>query len=153
MSSSEPPSPVKREPAERECSSLRHFAGSYKKGGRGPQNDPNAPLSLAPGRQQGATRTASAPASQPMPTSGGGGAYAVQVTSQRTEAEAQSSYQALQAKYPNVLGNRQAMIRRADLGDKGTYYRAQVPFGTQGEASEFCASLKAAGGQCVVQRN
>jgi hypothetical protein len=118
-----------------------------------PQNDPNAPLSLAPGRQQqGATRTASAPASQPMPTSGGG-AYAVQVTSQRTEAEAQSSYQALQAKYPNVLGNRQAMIRRADLGDKGTYYRAQVPFGTQGEASEFCASLKAAGGQCVVQRN
>jgi hypothetical protein len=118
------------------------------------QNDPNAPLSLTPNStaQRGAMRTASAPATQPAATASGS-AYAVQVTSQRTEAEAQSSYQALQAKYPGVLGNRQASIRRADLGDKGTYYRAQVPFGSQGEASEFCASLRAAGGQCVVQRN
>ncbi len=31
---------------------------------------------------------------------------------------------------------------------------AQVgPFASQGEASEFCGNLKAAGGQCVVQRN
>lgn len=118
------------------------------------QNDPNAPLSLAPNSsaQRGTMRTASAPANQPMATASGS-AYAVQVTSQRSEAEAQSSYQALQAKYPSVLGNRQATIRRADLGDKGTYYRAQVPFGSQSEASDFCASLRAAGGQCVVQRN
>ena len=98
-------------------------------------------------------RTASAPAARPLTTNSSDSAFAVQVTSQRSEAEAQSSFQALQAKYPNVLGTRQAMIRRADLGDKGTYYRAQVPFGSQSEASEFCASLKAAGGQCVVQRN
>jgi len=118
------------------------------------QNDPNAPLSLTPNSsaQRGTVRTASAPANQPVATASGS-AYAVQVTSQRSEAEAQSSYQALQAKYPSVLGNRQASIRRADLGDKGTYYRAQVPFGSQGEASEFCSSLRAAGGQCVVQRN
>ena len=119
------------------------------------QNDPNAPLSLAPNSpaQRGGTmRTASAPANQPVATASGS-AYAVQVTSQRSEAEAQSSYQALQAKYPSVLGNRQATIRRADLGDRGTYYRAQVPFGSQSEASDFCASLRAAGGQCVVQRN
>jgi hypothetical protein len=121
------------------------------------QGDPNAPLSLAPGsgaQQRAApTRTASAPAARPVATATSDSPYAVQVTSQRSEAEAQSSFQALQAKYPNVLGSRQAMIRRADLGEKGTYYRAQVPFGSQGEASEFCASLKAAGGQCVVQRN
>jgi hypothetical protein len=119
------------------------------------QSDPNAPLSLTPNSsaQRGTMRTASAPAARPIATTSGDSAYSVQVTSQRSEAEAQSSFQALQAKYPSVLGNRQATIRRADLGDKGTYYRAQVPFGSQGEASEFCASLKAAGGQCVVQRN
>jgi hypothetical protein len=119
------------------------------------QGDPSAPLSLTPSgsAQRGTMRTASAPAARPIATNSGDSAYAVQVTSQRSEAEAQSSFQALQAKYPNVLGNRQATIRRADLGDKGTYYRAQVPFGSQNEASEFCASLKAAGGQCVVQRN
>jgi len=120
------------------------------------QSDPNAPLSLTPSssaQRAGTMRTASAPAARPVATTAGDSAYAVQVTSQRSEAEAQSSFRALQAKYPDVLGDRQAMIRRADLGDKGTYYRAQVQFGSQSEASEFCARLKAAGGQCVVQRN
>jgi hypothetical protein len=113
-----------------------------------------APLSIAPNNSQRAgTRVASAPAGRSPTTSASDSAFAVQVTSQRTEAEAQSSYQALQAKYPSVLGSRQPVIRRADLGDKGTYYRAQVPFSSQSEASDFCASLKAAGGQCVVQRN
>ena len=41
----------------------------------------------------------------------------------------------------------------ADLGERGTYYRAQIPFASQNEASEFCSSLKAAGGQCVVAKN
>ena len=81
------------------------------------------------------------------------GAYAVQVTSQRSEADAQASYKSLQAQFPSVLGSRQPVIKKADLGDKGTYYRAQIPFASQNEASEFCSSLKAAGGQCVVQKN
>jgi hypothetical protein len=81
------------------------------------------------------------------------GAYAVQVTSQRSEADAQSSYKSLQAQFPSVLGGRQPVIKKADLGDKGTYYRAQIPFASQNEASEFCSSLKSAGGQCVVQKN
>ena len=37
---------------------------------------------------------------------------------------------------------------------KGVYYRAMVgPFASSEEASQFCGSLKAAGGQCFVQRN
>ena len=75
------------------------------------------------------------------------------MTSQRSEADAQSSYKSLQAQFPSVLGGRQPVIKKADLGDKGTYYRAQIPFSSQNEASEFCSSLKAAGGQCVVQKN
>ena len=60
------------------------------------------------------------------------GAYVVQVSAQRTEAEAQSSYRALQEKYPAVLGEPRRDIRRVDLGDKGgIFYRAQVgPFAT-----------------------
>ncbi len=75
------------------------------------------------------------------------------MTSQRSEADAQASFRSLQQQFPSVLGNRQPLIRRADLGEKGTYYRAQIPFSSQGAASEFCSSLKAAGGQCVVARN
>jgi hypothetical protein len=110
----------------------------------------NAPISLAP---QGA-----APATNPVQTApsggGGSGGYLVQVSSQKNEADAQASFRALQGKFPTVLGSRAPLIKRADLGEKGVYYRAMVgPFGSPDEASQFCGSLKTAGGQCVVQRN
>ncbi len=83
-----------------------------------------------------------------------GGGYAVQVTSQRSEAEAQSAFRALQAKYPGQLGGHRPIVRRADLGAKGVYYRALVgPFASAEQAAETCSSLKAAGGTCIVQRN
>jgi len=123
----------------------------------------NAPLSLVPQGAQPApaapeprTRVAATnPAQPPAPGSGAsGGGYVVQVSSQRNEADAQASYKALQGKFPAVLGSREPLIKRADLGEKGVYYRAMVgPFGTPEEASQFCGSLKTAGGQCVVQRN
>jgi hypothetical protein len=82
------------------------------------------------------------------------GGFLVQVSSKLTEHEAKASYQELQNKFPAVLGSRSAMIRRADLGDNGVYYRALVgPFGTPDEASQFCGSLITAGGRCVVQRD
>jgi len=80
--------------------------------------------------------------------------YAVQVSSQHSETEAQSSFQALRAKYPDLLGKREPIIRRADLGAKGIYYRALVgPFASADEAAAMCSSLKAAGGNCIVQKN
>jgi hypothetical protein len=78
----------------------------------------------------------------------------VQLSSQKTEAEAQASFRSLQAKFPSELGSRQPLIRRADLGSKGVFYRTMVgPFASAQEASQFCASYKAAGGQCVVPNN
>ena len=127
----------------------------------------NAPLSLSPQAAQAAppppaeqrTRMAAttpvqiAPQAAPGSSTGGGG-YLVQVSSQRNESDAQASYRALQGKFPSVLGSRSPVIKRADLGDKGIYYRAMVgPFGSPDEATQFCGSLKTAGGQCVVQRN
>lgn len=78
----------------------------------------------------------------------------MQVTSQRSEAEAQASFRELRAKFPNLLGGREPIIRRADLGAKGTYYRALVgPFASAEQAAEMCSGLKAAGGNCLVQKN
>lgn len=115
----------------------------------GPQQP--APPAAAPTRsapfQTAAATSATAPA---RATSGG---YVVQVTAQKSEAEAQASFRALQAKYPSVLGGRQPLIRRADLGERGVYYRAQVGPFSANEANELCGNLKAAGGQCIVQRN
>ena len=109
-----------------------------------------APRETAPAPRETAPngpRLASAPAN------GSNGGYVVQVSSQRSQADAQASYRGLQKKYPQ-LKSRQATIRRADLGSKGVYYRAMVgPFGSAGEAGQFCNSLKQAGGQCIILRN
>jgi len=138
-----------------------------------PPAGPNAPLSIVPGAEGDAaaagparapsrTHATTAPVSvaSATPAAGetaaapSGGGYAVQVTSQRSEAEAQASFQALQAKFPNQLSGREPIIRRADLGAKGTYYRALVgPFASAAEANGLCSGLKAAGGNCIVQRN
>jgi hypothetical protein len=83
-----------------------------------------------------------------------GHAYAVQVTSERSEIRAQDAFRALQTKYSKQLRGRQAMIRRADLGAMGIHYRALVgPFGSPEEAAKLCSGLKAAGGDCIIQRN
>lgn len=114
----------------------------------------NAPLSLNPNAQPArpARVAAQTPAPQAAAAPAGGG-YAVQVSSQRSEAEAQAAFQSLQGKFPNQLGGRQPVIRRADLGEKGIYYRAMVVVGSNSEAGELCSSLKAAGGSCIIQRN
>jgi hypothetical protein len=122
----------------------------------------NAPLSLSPNAPARApraatapVRTASAPTTQTASApASGGGSYAVQLSSQRSEAEAQATFRSLQGKYPNQLGGKQPLIHKVNLGAKGIYYRAMVgPFATGGEANELCSSLKAAGGECIVQRN
>ena len=95
--------------------------------------------------------TLRSPSAEAAPVAGG--AYAVQVTSQRSEAEAQAAFRALQAKYPRELGGHRAVFRRADLGAKGVYYRALIPAASAEQASSLCSSLKAAGGNCLIQRN
>jgi hypothetical protein len=78
----------------------------------------------------------------------------VQVSSQKSEGDAQASYKALQTKFPAVLGSRDPVINRADLGEKGIMFQARVgPFGSRDEALQFCAGLKSAGGQCFVPKN
>jgi hypothetical protein len=114
----------------------------------------NVPLSLAPGAQPALEPHNRVANNNPAQTAPAGGGYLVQVSSQRNEADAQASYRALQGKFPSVLGSHEPLVKRADLGEKGVYYRAMVgPFGTSEEAAQFCGNLKSAGGQCVVQRN
>ena len=116
-----------------------------------------APQAMAP-TTPATPRALPAPGPAPQvaarPASAEAGGYMVQVSSERTQAHAQASYRALQAKYPAVLWSRRPTIKRADLGEKGIFFRTQVgPFASAEEAGKMCNSLKAAGGQCIVQRN
>jgi len=135
-------------------------------GARSAARGGNAPLALVPAGGDAGTSVRSRRSSSTMSVANAAttnaspgetrsaAGYAVQVSSQHSETEAQSSFQALRAKYPDLLGKREPIIRRADLGAKGIYYRALVgPFASADEAAAMCSSLKAAGGNCIVQKN
>lgn len=120
-----------------------------------PTRAANAPLSLTPGSgAAAATPPPRAPRVASAPVASGAGNFLVQVSSQRSEADAESAFKTIQAKHASVLSGRPHLVRRADLGSKGVYYRAMVgPFASRDQAVQLCSDLKAAGGSCVVQTN
>ena len=89
----------------------------------------------------------------PEPGGAHGVPYVVQLSSERGEAAAHARSRVLQIKYRDALAGREPFIRRADLGERGVYYRVQMgPFAI-GEAKEICGNLRKSGADCIVQRN
>jgi hypothetical protein len=101
----------------------------------------NGPIDLTPG---------TAPAAGAVQDSGGG--VLVQVSAQRSEEAAAAAYRGLQQRYPNILGSFQPTIVRADLGERGIYYRVRVGPFRGADAERLCEDLKAAGGECILAR-
>jgi hypothetical protein len=115
----------------------------------------NAPMSLAPqaSESEPPTRVAATNPTQTAPAAApeGGASFLVSVTSQDSESAARESFRMVQGKYGSVLGSRSPVIKRVDLADGKTKYRAMVgPYRTRQEAVQFCTELKAAGGQCFI---
>lgn len=87
----------------------------------------------------------------PSQTSGAVDAPAyVQLSSQRSEAEAQAAAQNIINRYGALFGGQQLEIRRVDLGAKGIYYRVRLPANSLQDASQLCNSVKANGGDCFA---
>lgn len=81
-----------------------------------------------------------------------GGAWVVQIMALRDEAGAKTAWAALQKKHPSLLGNHALDVEKADLGEKGVYYRVRAAgFETKSAAQSACASLKSAGQDCLVK--
>lgn len=83
-------------------------------------------------------------------SSGSIAAAYVQLSSQRSEDEAQTSLRQAQSRFGNLLQGNVLEIQRADLGQKGVYYRVRLPSGSLQEATSICASIKANGGDCFA---
>ena len=88
--------------------------------------------------------TAAAPAS--------GGAFVVQLAAVREEAAAAPAYKALQDKHSAILGGHALDVERADLGERGIFYRVRAAgFDSKAAATAACGRLKAAGQDCLVR--
>lgn len=87
----------------------------------------------------------SAPADNP-------GGYVMQISSQPSEAGAQESYRNLSRRYASIIGDRGVSIQRANIANRGVFYRVRIPAGSKAEATSLCNQYKAAGGSCFVAR-
>ena len=107
-----------------------------------PEPRPTSQAAAAPVKPAPAKRAAASPQD-----------YMVQLSAVRNRAIARGDYSALQKKHDDLLGRRDALIIRTDLGDKGIYYRVNVPgFPDKTAANAFCASLKKRGQDCLVRK-
>jgi cell division protein FtsN len=79
--------------------------------------------------------------------------WVVQVSSTRSEADARAVWTSLQQKFPGLVSGTYADVKRADLGDKGIYYRTRVAgLADKSAAQSLCNSFKAAGQACFVAK-
>jgi hypothetical protein len=102
------------------------------------------PIDLTPGRP------AQSPQQQAAVTGGG---MMVQVSSQRSDESARATFRDLQQRYAGILGPYEVNVQRADLGDRGIYFRARVGPFAAADAQRLCDDLKAAGGDCILAQN
>ena len=93
-----------------------------------------------------------APAAAAAPTAAASSAYVVQLGSSKSQTDALANFADAQQKYPSLLGNYQPLVRKTDLGPKGTWYRLQVgPMSDKDAAYKLCGQLKSKGhGDCLV---
>lgn len=95
---------------------------------------------------------AGATASPPAVAAAAGGAYVLQIGAYKSQADADAAWKTFTAKHP-MAGGYSEEVRKADLGDKGVWYRLRMgSFADKAAAASFCEKLKANGGNCLVAK-
>jgi hypothetical protein len=112
----------------------------------GPAPPPAKPGATQPVRPAAAKPAAGVPGA-------GTGHIRVQLGSLRTPEEARTEWQRLKRDYPDLLGRLSADAVRADLGDRGVYYRILAgSFSEIGPAQRLCSELKQHRVGCSIVR-
>lgn len=68
--------------------------------------------------------------------------YRIQLGSYRSTGDAESSWKTMKKKFPDLLNGLNEYIEKADLGDKGIFYRLQLSgFKNESDARKICQKL------------
>jgi len=116
-----------------------------------------APAPLG-GPATGAPRqlNAATPAATPLPEAAkpaASGGYVLQIGAYKSQADADAAWKVYKVKHAALLSAYSDDVQRADLGEKGTWYRLRISgFADKDMASSLCDRLKADGGACIPGR-
>jgi len=77
--------------------------------------------------------------------------YMVQLISVKTPEEASKEFTRILNKNIAIIKNREPLVKEVDLGERGKFYRVNIPgFVSLDAANEFCNALKENGQDCLV---
>jgi cell division septation protein DedD len=103
----------------------------------------------APSATPPAARASPAP---PQAAATGGG-FRIQLGSLKTAEDADRTAEKLKQTYADLLGGLTFSVVRADLGDRGTFFRIQAGPLDRETATDLCAKLSARKQGCIVVRS
>jgi hypothetical protein len=79
--------------------------------------------------------------------------WGVQLVGSASEPSALAAYHQLQRTHTTILAAHEPLVIRTPLGKNGFWYRVRVGTNSRESAEKLCASLRATGASCLVQRN
>lgn len=112
----------------------------------------SAPIDDVPPVEEAAPPAEQTAPTQDEPVIAASGGYVVQLAAFRDDASAREAFGKLQTKYPDLLGGLKADIQRADLGEKGIYYRLRAGYMDKDDAAVVCGAFNAKGQGCLVRQ-
>lgn len=117
-----------------------------------PLPPPPASSTAAPTPAPAPTQTASRPVPlAPAPGGSSAAGYRVQIAATRDEPTARGEWERLKKAHEDLLGALSPFVIKADLGDKGIFYRLQAgPVGDHEKADKLCGELKKFAIACIV---
>jgi SPOR domain len=114
-----------------------------------PAAQPHQQAGLPPANPQPAPAKPANAASQP----GKAGGVRLQLGAVRSEGVAREEWARIKRSNSDLLGHLTAVAIRADLGDKGVYYRIQAgPVGDPVTAAQLCGELRERHLACIIVR-
>lgn len=111
------------------------------------------PKRAPPPAEKETAEVAPASPSPPVAASPLEGAYLIQLAALRSEEAANKAWVSISSRRPALLEGLEKTIQRADLGQKGVYFRLRVgPFEDRESAADLCAAMEKSGQPCMVVR-
>jgi cell division septation protein DedD len=118
-----------------------------------PAQPPTAPAAAAPTAPAPAVAAVLPPSTPAPPAPATATGYRLQLGALRSEEAARQEWAKLKKAHGDLLGALNAAWPRADLGERGTYYRIQAgPIGDAAAAEHLCGELKRRNVGCILVR-
>jgi cell division septation protein DedD len=107
----------------------------------------------APAQSSPAVTNPSKTQTAAIPSTGSAAGYRLQLGAVKTPEMAKSEWARIKREYGDLVGSLTVSTERADLGDRGVYYRIQVgPVADAAQAERVCAQLRQRGQGCILAK-